>query len=155
MDLSIEQALKAGEECNFQEAERIYRAILEAHPKHPDANHNLALILASNKSGKTALPLFKTAHEANPNVEQYWLSYIDALISENQLEKANEIIFEGKKLGLAGENVDVLEAQLTKIMLAQPSKSVAQNKALTFKERRKKLSEKKQKKKNKLLYSLV
>jgi tetratricopeptide (TPR) repeat protein len=148
MDLSIEQALKADEECNFQEAERIYRAILEAHPKHPDANHNLALILASNKSGKAALPLFKTAHEANPNVEQYWLSYIDALISENQLEKANEIIFERKKLGLAGENVDVLEAQLTKIMLAQPSKSVAQSKALTFKERRKKLSEKKQKKKN-------
>ena len=65
VELTIEQALKQGvaahREGNLQEAERLYRAIIQSQPAHPDANHNLGLIAVSvNKVGE-ALPLFKTA----------------------------------------------------------------------------------------------
>ena len=51
MELTIEQALQQGVTAhnagNFQEAARAYQAILQSHPKHPDANHNLGLISIS------------------------------------------------------------------------------------------------------------
>ena len=90
MELTIEQVLQQGvaahKEGKLQDAERLYRAILQAHPGHADANHNLGVLAVSvNKSGD-ALPLFKAALEANPQIEQFWLSYIDALIKEREFD---------------------------------------------------------------------
>ena len=69
MELTIEQALQQGvaahKEDKLQEAERLYRAILQSQPLHPDANHNLGLIAVSVNQDEAALPLFKTALEAN------------------------------------------------------------------------------------------
>ena len=51
MELTIEQAheqaVAAHREGNLQDAERLYRAILQSQPTHPGANHNLGLILLS------------------------------------------------------------------------------------------------------------
>ena len=48
MELTIEQALQQGvaahKEGKLQNAERLYRAILQSQPAHPDANHNLGVI---------------------------------------------------------------------------------------------------------------
>ena len=47
MELTVDQALRQGVEAHkegkLQDAERIYRAILQAQPNHPDANHNLGV----------------------------------------------------------------------------------------------------------------
>ena len=99
MELTIDQALQQGvaahKEGKLQEAERLYRAILQSQPLHPDANHNLGVLAVSvNKAGE-ALPLFKTALDANPKVEQFWQSYIDALIKENQFATVAEVIKQG------------------------------------------------------------
>jgi len=73
--LTIEQALQQGvaahKEGKLQEAERLYRAILQSQPKHADANHNLGVLAVSVNKADTALPLFKTALEANPKIEQF------------------------------------------------------------------------------------
>ena len=86
MELTIEQALQQGiaahKEGKLEDAERLYRAILQSQPVHPDANHNLGVIAVSVNKAEAALPLFKTSLEANPKIEQFWLSYIDALIKE-------------------------------------------------------------------------
>ena len=67
MELSIEQALQQAVEehkaGNLQNAESLYRAILQAQPKHPDANHNLGVLAVSVNKLEAALPLFKTALE--------------------------------------------------------------------------------------------
>ena len=80
MELTIEQALQQGmaahEEGKLQDAERLYRVILQSHPAHPDANHNLGVLAVSVNKADVALTLFKTALEANPKIEQFWLSYI-------------------------------------------------------------------------------
>ncbi|MFL2848690.1 MAG: tetratricopeptide repeat protein, partial [Pseudohongiellaceae bacterium] len=113
MELTIEQALQQGvaahKEGKLQEAERLFRAILQAQPAHPDANHNLGVIAVSVNKAGAALPLFKTALEANPKIEQFWLSYIDALIKENQLKTVKKVLAEGRKMGLVREKVDALE----------------------------------------------
>ena len=88
MELTIEQALQQGvaahKDGKLEEAERLYRAILQSKPLHPDANHNLGVVAVSVNKADLALPLFKAALEANPKVEQFWLSYINALIREKQ-----------------------------------------------------------------------
>ena len=51
MELTIEQALQQGvaahKEGKLQDAERLYRAILQLQPLHPDANHNLGVLAVS------------------------------------------------------------------------------------------------------------
>ena len=75
MELTIEQALQQGVAAHkagkLEEAERLYRAILQSQPLHPDANHNLGLIAVAVNTAEAALPLFKTALEANPKIEQF------------------------------------------------------------------------------------
>ena len=112
MKLTTEQALQRGvtafKEGKLQEAERLYRAILESQPLHPDANHNLGLLAVSVNKADIALPFFRKALEANPKVEQFWLNYIDALIKERQFENARQAIQRGKQQGLNGETLKSL-----------------------------------------------
>ena len=112
IEQSLQKAVIAHKEGRIEDAERLYNSILLAQPTHPDANHNLGVLAVSvNKIGP-ALPLLKTALEANPKVEQFWLSYIDALIKAKQFNKAKKVLNKGKKKELAGEKVHILEAQL-------------------------------------------
>jgi Flp pilus assembly protein TadD len=117
MELTIEQALLQGvtahKEGKLEEAERLYRAILKSQPAHPDANHNLGVLAVSVNKSDVALPLFKIALEANPKIEQFWLSYIDALIKEKQFDNANDIIEQAKKQGVAEEKLNAFESQLS------------------------------------------
>ena len=116
MELTIEQALQQGvtahKEGKLQDAERLYRAILQSQPSNPDANHNLGVLAVSVKKTDVALPLFKTAIETNPKIEQFWLSYIDALIKEKQFENAKQVLEQAKNQGVAREKLNILEAQL-------------------------------------------
>ncbi|MDP6527734.1 MAG: tetratricopeptide repeat protein, partial [Candidatus Pacebacteria bacterium] len=146
---TLQQGVAAHKAGKLQEAERLYRAILQTQPMHPDANHNLGVLTASINKTQAALPLLKTALDANPNQEQFWLSYIDALIKGKQFDNAKEVIDQGKKRGLASEKLDALEAQLTLITEAGESKLSEPKKRLTFAEKRKKLPEKEKKKKAK------
>ena len=125
MELTIDQALQRGiaahKEGKLQDAEKLYRAILSSQPNHPDANHNLGVMAVSVRKVDAALPLFKTALEANPKVEQFWLSYIDGLIKGKQLNNAKEILQRGKASGLNGEKIDRLEEQLNGTVSSSPS----------------------------------
>ena len=119
MELKIKQALQQGiaaqKEGKLQEAERLYRTILQSQPRHPDANHNLGVLSVSINNTEAALPLFKTALEVNPEIEQFWLSYINALIKEEQFENAKQVLEKCKKQIVIGERLDALEAQLSLI----------------------------------------
>ena len=110
MELTIEQALQQGvaaqKEGRLQDAERLYRAILQLRPGHPDANHNLGVLVVSVNKADAALPLFKNALEANPNIEQFWLSYIDALIKEQQFDNAKQVLEQAKKQGVHGDRLN-------------------------------------------------
>ena len=125
MELTIKQALHNGviahKKGKLQEAERLYRAILQSQPLHPDANHNLGVLAVSLNKTDIALPLFKIAIESSPKIEQFWLSYIDALIKEKQFDNAKQVLEQAKKQGVDADRLNSLEELLVK--LTQPSKS--------------------------------
>jgi predicted Zn-dependent protease len=117
MELTVDQALQQGIAAHkagkLQDAERLYRAILQAQPKHPDANHNLGVLAVAVGKPLEAIPLFKLALEANPKIEQFWLSYIDALITVERFDEAKRVLVEGEKSGVSSEKLDALNQRLT------------------------------------------
>jgi tetratricopeptide (TPR) repeat protein len=147
VELSINQALlqavTAHNEGKLENAERLYRAILQVDPSHPDANHNLGLVAVSVDKVRASLPLFKIALESNPKTEQFWVSYIKALIADQQFEKASGVLAEASKSGMDGEQLKTLEEQLASHSQLNGPKPAFQTKQLSFSERRKKLASKK------------
>jgi thioredoxin-like negative regulator of GroEL len=129
MELTVDQALQQGvaahKEGKLQDAERLYRAIMHSQPLHPDANHNLGVLAVSANKADAALPLFKTALEANPKVEQFWLSDIDALIKGKQFENAKEVLEQAKKQGVEGEKLHSLKTQLVPIPQTENTNSAS------------------------------
>lgn len=122
MELTIDQALQRGLTAHkagkLQEAERFYRAILQSHPTHPHANHNLGVLAVSLGKPLEAIPLFKLALETNPQIEQFWLSYIDVLIKTEQVGAARKVLIAGHQAGIS---VDKLADFYQKIGEAQPT----------------------------------
>ena len=117
MELTINQALQQGVEAHkagkLQDAERLYRAILQSQPQHPDANHNLGVLAVSVGKAEVALPLFKAALEANQSAAQFWLSYIDVLIKLDRLPEAKAVFDQARVKGVQGESLDRLERLLS------------------------------------------
>ena len=151
MELTIDQALQQGiaahKEGKLQDAESLYRAILQAQPNHPDANHNLGVLAVAVGKPLEAIPLFKLALETNPQIEQFWLSYIDALMKVERFDEAKRILAEGEKSGVSSEKLDALNQRLEGSGANDTNKTV---KGLTLSEKRKKLADKKKRKKRKV-----
>ena len=126
MELTLKEALKKGFEAykagQLQEAEKIYTAILQKQPNHPEANHNMGVLAVAAGEFQGALPLLKNAIEASPNTSQFWLSYINTLINLDRLADAKGVLDQGKNnsdfavaynnLGIALKNKGDLEAAL-------------------------------------------
>jgi tetratricopeptide (TPR) repeat protein len=150
MELTVDQALQQGvaahKEGKLQDAEQLYRAILQTQPKHSDANHNLGVLVVAAGKPLEAIPLFKLALEANPQIEQFWLSYADALIKAERFDEAKRVLVEGEKSGVSSEKLDVISQQLQGAMPNHKSKIA---KGQTLSDKRKKLAEKKKSKKRK------
>jgi hypothetical protein len=107
--LTINQALKQAiahhKDGRVQIAEQIYRAIIEAQP---DANHNLGVLSVQAGQPLAGLPFLKTALEANPSQDQFWISYVVALVQTNQIDTARQVLEQGRQHGLQGKTIDVL-----------------------------------------------
>ena len=116
MELTIEQALQQGvaahQEGRLQEAERLYRAILQAQPRHPDAYHNLGSIAVAYGEYEVAIPFFKNAIAINPKQEQYWISCIDVFIKLGKIFNARDLLSQARKSGLKSDKINSLIKQL-------------------------------------------
>lgn len=123
IDQLMKEALEDHRKGNFENAEKLYREILETDPTHIDANHNLGVILVANHNSSGALTYFQCALESNENVEQIWLSYIDALINIDELNDARQLIEAAREKNLSHEKLDIfLERTLTPIELHEKGK---------------------------------
>jgi len=104
VSLTVEQAFhqaichhQAGQ---LQDAERLYRAILQAQPDHADANHNLGVLTVKLGQHATGLPFLKNALALNPLQEQYLLSYAGTLFATGHAREAVSAIQAGMARGL-------------------------------------------------------
>ena len=108
----LQQAITHHQDGELKDAEQLYRSILTEEPKHPDANHNLGVLLKQGDQVDIALSFLKTALESNPNQGQFWISYIDTLIHLGQLDVASSVLEQGQSKGLKGDAVDQLVTRL-------------------------------------------
>ena len=129
-ELTTDQALQKGVEAHkagqIQEADRFYTAILNAQPKHPDANHNMGVLAVGVGKVQEALPFFKIALETHPAKAQFWLSYIDALIKLDKFADAEAVLGQAKRKGAKGDSLDRLEQRLNEVKVQEPSQGQLQ-----------------------------
>ena len=112
MKEKIKEAVSFHTEGHYEKAEEIYNEILDVQPLQPDANHNLGVLKVFNHNAKEALPHLEKAIKSNHNIEQYWLSYINALININEIELARKVITNASNKNFSGQRLNHLSKRL-------------------------------------------
>ncbi len=87
-------------------AEPIYQSILESQPTHAGANYCLGMLLVQRRQPKGGLPHLLAALEGQPEVADYWLGYLEALLLLGENAQAAEALSLARQHGLAGKAVD-------------------------------------------------
>jgi tetratricopeptide (TPR) repeat protein len=103
-----EELQAAGE---LEKATALYEDILKNLPQHAGANHNLGFIETHTRGVESALPKFEAAVLARPDVEQYWVSLIDAYILSQDFPAAYEAIKHGQKHALSAQMAQLLNQE--------------------------------------------
>ena len=112
IDQAMQQAIANHKQGKLKEAKAVYKEVLKVVPSHPDANHNLGALLVALHQSNHALNFLQTALQLNEQVEQFWLSYIDALINLDDLYEANSAISKAKNFGFSGVKFEILEERI-------------------------------------------
>jgi hypothetical protein len=97
---------------HLDKATAVYRDVLEIEPEHAEANHNLGLIEAQCQDAVAALGRFERAVLAKPEVEQYWVSYIESLIQTGAMESVADALDLGMNYGLRAATAQKLAANV-------------------------------------------
>jgi len=112
----LKVALAHQQAGHIKQAESLYLAMLNAQPKHAEANHNLGIIEAQLNGALAALPRLELAVQEQPEKEQFWVSYIDALMQTGATDTAVNAIETGQKFGLRKQTAQMLAAEFVKQM---------------------------------------
>jgi protein O-GlcNAc transferase len=112
IEKTFQQAIKHHQVGQLDDAEQWYRKILQTEPKHPDANHNLGILMVQKSQPDAALAFFNIAIESNPCADQFWVSYIDTFIHLRQLSVMEKILELGRSVDLGDEAFKQLETYL-------------------------------------------
>jgi tetratricopeptide (TPR) repeat protein len=111
LDKVIEDAIGRHKAGQLPEAEALYRQVLAEDPAHPEANHNLGIILTQRGQNKAGLFHFKTAVQNDPKTPIFWLGYARALTLNGQGREAIDVLAQGHQYGLTGPGYEALMAQ--------------------------------------------
>lgn len=112
----LQQAIALHRAGKLDRAENLYRSILQENPDHPDANHNLGVLLLQTKLAATSIPFLRRAIQADSNRGQYWSSYLHALIQSGKSEAALDEIAQARHHGVD----EALLSRLANRAIAKP-----------------------------------
>lgn len=87
-------------------AEPLYQSILEAQPAHAGANYCLGMLLVQRRRTADGLPHLLAAINGKPEVADYWLGYLEALLLLGENASAGEVLSLARQHGLAGRAVE-------------------------------------------------
>ena len=103
-NLTLEDLLSRGialhKAGDLLSAESDYRQICLEQPNHPEANHNIALLLTLQGNLEGALDHLKICLDASPNVSLYWATYIDVLVKLERISDAKTLLIKTRENGL-------------------------------------------------------
>lgn len=117
---ALKKAVKHHKSNQLQEAEKIYKSILYEIPNHPDANHNLGVLMLQTNTLRVALHHFEKALKSNPKHPEYKNSLRNVkekLKKKLDVEKYQHSVKETSKLEMIKEpkRTDILNFLLSKI----------------------------------------
>ena len=81
-------------------AEEIYREILQAQPLHAAANYCFGILLVHFKRPGDGLPHLLTALSESPQIPDYWLGCLEALLLIDKTEEAGNLLASARRNGL-------------------------------------------------------
>jgi protein O-GlcNAc transferase len=122
------EAIQNHQQEKLKDAKYLYLKILETNPYHPDANHNLAIIVTNDEENELALKFINNAIEINNELEQYWITYIAVLKKLCELEHKKEVIDIASRNGMKDKNIELLLLRLSKISKNNNIKEIEINK---------------------------
>lgn len=88
VDDKLNQAIEHHGAQRFDEAQALYRSILQADPRHAQANHYMGLLAVQTGDVRAGLPYLRAAAEAAPGHEDYEAVYADAVALANSRTEA-------------------------------------------------------------------
>ncbi len=91
--------VRSHQEKRFAEAEQCYQEILDIEEDHPHANHNMGVLNFNLGKVEQSIPFLLKAFNVNDKIDQFWLSYIDALSilkKRQELERLLNLALEKK-----------------------------------------------------------
>ena len=107
MKVAVSEALNIGIDAQkngrISEAERVYLDILLNFPSHPDALHNLGVLVLSKGDEQRACNYLNRSIAANPKVKQFWLTYLNLLVDLGKLEKAKQVFNQAEDIGITND----------------------------------------------------
>ena len=108
----FDRGLQAHNAGDLSAAEQLYQQTLAIKPEHPEANHNIGVVLVAKNELNRALTFFKFALDNSPNVSLFWASYIDTLIKLERIGESKNLVKAVKQAGISCDEIDVLSQHL-------------------------------------------
>jgi tetratricopeptide (TPR) repeat protein len=108
----VEQAVALQRGGRPAEAEALYRQALAREADHPEANHNLGILMMMRGEIAAGVGHFHRALQSDPSRDLYWISYARALLISGDAAASQATLAQGRGHGLQGPAVDELEAQV-------------------------------------------
>src|SRR5271155_3488514 len=112
IDERCENAMKFQLAGRLDMAEPIYRSILELQPTHAAANYCVGMLLVQLRRPADGLPHLQAAVEANPEIADYWLGHLEALLLLGETGQATSTLAVARRHGLAGEAAEEFAGRL-------------------------------------------
>ena len=106
LDTACAKAMELQLAGHLDLARRLYDAILQAAPQHPAANYGVGMLEVQSQRPEDGLSYLKAALQSQPDVSDYWLGYLEALILSGRTEAARSILALGRRQGLTGRAVE-------------------------------------------------
>jgi len=92
----------------LEQAATLYQEVLNIQPDNAEANYRLGILGFNLHGVNEAIPLLEKAVQFKPEDEQYWATYIDALMQFADVATVLEALELGQKFGLTAETAQVI-----------------------------------------------
>lgn len=107
----------------LEQAALLYQEVLNIQPDNAEANYHLGIVEFNLNGVHTALPHLEKAVQCKPEDEQYWVTYIDALMQSADVATVLEALELGQKFGLTTETAQIIAADFLEKIESQKVES--------------------------------
>ena len=112
IDHLLDDAITLHEERKFFLASVKYLKILEQDALHADTNHNFGLLKVELGLKDDALIFLQTAINTNPNILQYWVTFINTLTNVERFDDAGSVLEQAHSFGHKDKTLNHLRHNL-------------------------------------------